>query len=79
MLGHEDVAENIELMGGAEAFEFFEEGGSGEVVVEKGEPTVTTEGDEVVVAEGLVSLQVGRHGLRGFYGFGSGLSVVREW
>ena len=79
VLGHEDVAEDVELVGGAEFLEFFEEGDSGEVVVEKGKSTVTTEGDEVIVAERLVSLQVGRHGLSGFYGFGLGLSVVREW
>ncbi len=50
VLGHEDVAEDVELMGGAEFFEFFEEGDSGEVVVEEGKSTVTTEGEEMIAA-----------------------------
>lgn len=58
VLRHEDVAEDVELVAGAELFEFFEEGCSGEVAVEEGKTAVTTEGDEMIVAERLVSLQV---------------------
>ena len=43
--------------------ECVEEDRSGVVVVEVGEPVVTTEGEEVVVAFGLVTLQAARHGI----------------
>ena len=42
-------------------FELIEEGGSGMVVVEVGKTAVATEGDEVIVAEGGVTLQFWRH------------------
>ena len=47
MLGHDDVAEDEELVALAEAFEGLEEGGAGVVVVEVGEPVVAAEGEEV--------------------------------
>lgn len=50
VFGHEDVAEDVEVVGGAEFFELVEEGGAGAVVVEEGKTAVTTEGDEVFVA-----------------------------
>jgi hypothetical protein len=62
MLRHEDVAEEVELVALAEPFERGEEGDAGVVVVQVGEPVVTTEGEEVVVAFGLVTLQTARHG-----------------
>ncbi len=67
MLGHEDVGEEEELVALAEGFESVEEDRSGMVVVEVGESLVTTEGEEVVVAFGLVTLQTAGHGasLRG--------------
>ncbi len=45
----------------SEAFEGVEEDDAGVVVVEVGETPVTTEGDEVVVTEGVVTLQMARH------------------
>ena len=62
MLGHEDVGEEEELVTLAEGFECVQEDRSGMVVVEVGEPVVTTEGEEVVVAFGLVTLQAAWHG-----------------
>jgi hypothetical protein len=48
VLGHKNVAEDVELMALAKSFkDFFEDDACG-VVVEIGEPTITTEGDEVV-------------------------------
>ena len=52
--GHEDVAEDVEVVTGAEFFERVLEGEAGAIVVEEWEPLVTTEGDEVVVAEGVI-------------------------
>ena len=55
MLGHENVAEDVELMALAKSFEdFFEDDPCG-VVVEIGEPAITTEGDEVVGAFCLIA------------------------
>lgn len=62
MLGHEDVAEEEKLVALAEPFEGSEEGDAGAVVVEVGEAMVTTEGEEVVVAFGLIALQSAGHG-----------------
>jgi len=53
---HQDVAEEIELMTLAKLFQFAFKEDTGGVVVEVREPMVTTEGDEVVAAFGLVSL-----------------------
>jgi hypothetical protein len=61
MLGHEDVTEEIEAVALASLFEDFEEDCAGVVVVEEGKPMVATEGDEVIVTEGVVSLEVARH------------------
>jgi hypothetical protein len=44
VLRHEDVAEEVELVALAESFEGAEEGDAGLVVVQVGEPVVTTEG-----------------------------------
>jgi hypothetical protein len=62
MLRHEDVAEEVELVALAESLKGVEEGDTGVVVVQVGEPVVTTEGEEVVVAFGLVTLQTAGHG-----------------
>jgi len=59
---HEDVGVDVELVALPGAFQGFEEGDAGVVVVEVGKTFVTTEGDEVVVSEGVVSLETARHG-----------------
>ncbi len=69
VLGHEDVAVEKETVTSAESFEFFEECGAGVVVVEVGEPTVATEGDEVVVTLVLIAFEAGGHGLDGHFTF----------
>jgi hypothetical protein len=76
VLGHEDVAEDVELVLLPCAFEGVEEDRSGVVVVEVGETVVTTEGDEVVVAEGVVSLEVARHGWDEYIGVPSSWTFV---
>jgi hypothetical protein len=65
VLGHEDIAEEEELMTVAESFEPLFKYGAGVVIVQIGEAAVTTEGEEVVVAFGLITLQTTRHGLCG--------------
>jgi hypothetical protein len=62
VLGHEDVTEEEKLVTLAESFESLLKDGAGVVVVEVGETVVTTEGEEVVVAFGLISLKMARHG-----------------
>jgi hypothetical protein len=61
MLRHEDVAEEVELVALAKSFEGVEESDAGVVVVQVGEPVVATEGEEVTVAFGLVTLQTAGH------------------
>jgi hypothetical protein len=63
VLGHEDVAEDVEVVTSPEFFEGLFEGGAGVDVVEVGEPAVTTEGDEMIVSFGVVSLETARHGV----------------
>ena len=63
VLGHEDVAVAINLVASTEGFESVQEDGSGVVVVEVGKTVVTTEGEEMEMAFGLVSLQTTRHGI----------------
>lgn len=79
VLGHEDVAEDVKLVLLSYAFEGVEEDGAGVVVVEVGETVVTTEGDEVVVAESVVSLKVARHGWDEYIGVGFSLIWIRWW
>jgi len=67
VLRHEDVAEEVELVALAESFEGVEEDDAGVVVVQVGQPVVTTEGEEVMVAFGLVTLQTARHGSERWY------------
>jgi hypothetical protein len=55
VLGHEDVTEDVELVALAKSFEDFFEDDPGSVLIEIGEPTITTEGDEVVGAFRLVA------------------------
>jgi hypothetical protein len=57
VLGHEDVAEDAELVPLPEALEGIEEDETGVVMIEVREAPVTTERDEVVVAEGVVTLR----------------------
>jgi hypothetical protein len=61
VLGHEDVAEDVEAVTDAEFFEGVFEGEAGVVVIEEWKAVVTTEGDEVLVAEGLVALKTAGH------------------
>ena len=61
MLRHEDVTEHVEVVSAAGLFENLEENRPGVVVIEERKTAVATEGDEVVVAGGLVALQVARH------------------
>jgi len=51
VLGHEDVAVDLEAVALPELFEGLEEDCSCVIVVQVGMPVVATEGDEVVVAE----------------------------
>jgi hypothetical protein len=61
MLGHEDVTEEKELVTLPEFLQGFFEDNAGVIVVQVWETTETTEGDEVVVAFGLVTLETARH------------------
>lgn len=61
VLGHEDVSVEEELVALSEFFEGFFEDDAGLVVVQEWGLVVTTEGDEVVVTLGLVTLQTARH------------------
>jgi hypothetical protein len=61
VLWHEDVAVEEELVAATKGFEGVEKDCAGVVVVEVGETVVTTEGEEVEMALGLVSLQTTRH------------------
>ena len=61
VLWHEDVAVEEELVAATKGFEGVEEDCAGGVVVEVREPVVTTEGEEMEMAFGLVSLQTARH------------------
>ena len=58
---HKNVTEDVELVALSEAFKGFDEHGAVVVIVEVGKAFVTAEGDEVVVAEGVISLQMARH------------------
>ena len=66
MFGHEDVTEDVEVVTDAEFFKGVFEGDAGAGVVEERKPLVTTEGDEVIVAEGVVTLEAAWH-----WGYGS--------
>jgi len=66
VLGHEDVAEDVETVTDTKFLEGFFEDDAGVVVVEEWEPLMTTEGDEVVMAEGVVTLEAAWH-----WGYGS--------
>lgn len=61
VFGHKNISEDQELVTVTECFEGVEKDGAGVIVVEVGEAVVTTEGEEVMVAFGLVSLQTARH------------------
>jgi hypothetical protein len=61
VLRHEDIAEDVEPVFLTDALEGFEEDVAGVVVVQVGEALVTTEGDEVVVTEGVKAFEVARH------------------
>ena len=61
VLGHEDVAEEVEAVPLCQPLECFEEDASGGIVGEIWETPGTTEGEEVVVALGVISLETARH------------------
>jgi len=62
VVGHDDVAVEEEVVAWAEGFECFFEDCAGVFVVEIRVLVVAGEGDEVVVAGGLVSLEAAGHG-----------------
>jgi len=64
VFGHEDVAEDVELVPLPEALEGIENEGAGVVVVEIGKSVEATEGDEMIVTEGVITLEARRHGSR---------------
>ena len=72
MLGHEYIAEDVEPVTRADFFKCFFKRDAGAVVVEEWEPLVTTEGDEMVVAEGVITLEAAWH--KG-YGSSDGLGT----
>ncbi len=74
VLGHKDVAEDVEMVPPTEMFESFEEDCAAVVVVEVRETVITTEGDKVVVAEGVITLETARHVrmIRGLCWMGNG-------
>lgn len=79
VLGHDDVAEDLEPVAFPGEFEGVEEGVSCGGGVEIGEAVVTGEGEEVVVAFLLVGLQFERHGFDFIVlGFKLGMGWVRE-
>jgi hypothetical protein len=61
VLGHENVTEEKELVTLANSFERLLEDDAGVVVGQIGKTLITTEGNEVVVAFGLITLQTTRH------------------
>lgn len=61
MFGHEDVSVEKEVVALSDAFDGFFEGCAGVVVVQVRKSAVTTEGDEVVVTESVVSLEAAGH------------------
>ncbi len=63
VLGHDDVTEEFKLIMSAGTFERVEEDVSGVLGVEVGFAIVATEGDEMVVALLLISLEPERHGM----------------
>lgn len=68
MLGHDDVAEDVEPVALAGLFEDGLEGLSGGVVVQERHAPVTTECDEMVVAVAVETFEAARH-----------LGIVRLW
>jgi hypothetical protein len=62
VFGHDDVAEDIEVVASAGGFEGFEEEVAGGGGVEVGEAVITTEGEEVVVAFSLIAMEALGHG-----------------
>ena len=62
MLGHKNVSKEKETMTAAELLERLLKEDAGAGVVEIRETLITTEGDEVVVAFGLITFQTARHG-----------------
>jgi hypothetical protein len=61
VFGHEDITEEEELVTLPELFERLGEDDAGALFVQVGETVVTTEGDEVIVAFGLITFQTARH------------------
>jgi hypothetical protein len=61
VFGHKNITEDVELVSLPETLESIEEDDAGVVVVEVRETLVTTERDEMVMAEGMVTLEAARH------------------
>ena len=62
---HEDVAEDVEVVTLAESFEGFFEDDSGVVAVQEWFAVIAAEGDEVVAAFRLVTLEIARRRIPG--------------
>jgi len=67
---HDDVGVEEQAMSLADGFEGLLEDSAGRVVVEVGMLVEAGEGDEVIVAGGLVSLEAAGHGVDGSTGRG---------
>ena len=61
VLRHENVAEDVEPMSLSKTFEVFKKDGTAVIIVEIRKTLVATEGDEMIVAEVVKSLQMNRH------------------
>ena len=61
MFGHENVSEQVKLVPLPDAFEDVKENCAGTIAIQVRQATMTTESEEVVMAFGLVSLEVERH------------------
>lgn len=62
MVGHDDVAEDIEIVALSQFFECFLEEDAGVLLLKPRLVTIATEVDGVVMAVLLISLQAARHG-----------------
>lgn len=62
MLRHEDIAEEVELVSHAQLFKSGDEGSAGVFVVQVWEALIAAEGDEMVIALSLITLQTAWYG-----------------
>ena len=62
MLRHEDVTKDKELMADPELLQLLKEEGAGTICVQQRQTSITAEGEEVISAAGLKTLEGGGHG-----------------